>query len=371
MILIILAFLTSLIISFAAIPSIIKIAEIKHLFDEPDHRKTHASRTPTLGGIAIFAALVFSLTFWSTQTEIIELQYIICSIILLFFMGIKDDLFNLVAYKKLLGQLIASFILVHFAGIKITTFYGLFGIDDLQLLPSYILSIFTIVVITNSLNLIDGIDGLAALVGIIGSLCFGGWFLSAGVTQYAILASCMCGALIGFFHFNKSPSKIFMGDTGSLIVGVVLSILAIKFIEMNRVLDRTHPNKVLAVPIVTFGILVIPLFDTLRVFTLRILQGRSPLSADRNHIHHLLLQLGFSHMRATLSLGFFNLLIIAAMYYFQFLRGEILLATLLSICVLASSYLAHRVRKKTIGMVSQSFGAPSGSRDSIHDDHLQ
>lgn len=351
------AFLTSFAVSFFSIPSIIRIAEIKHLFDEPDIRKTHTSRTPTLGGIAIFAGLIFSLTFWSAQDDIVELQYIICSIILLFFMGIKDDLFNLVAFKKLFGQLLASLILVHYAEIKITTFYGLFGIDDLSMPASYALSIFTIVVITNSLNLIDGIDGLAASVGIVSSCILGSWFINAGFNQYAILASCTAGALIGFIYYNRAPAKIFMGDTGSLLVGVTLSILAIKFIEINRVLDIHHPNKILSVPVVTLAILVIPLFDTLRVFTIRTLQGRSPLSADRNHIHHLLLDLGFSHTKATFSLTLFNVSIIALAFKFQHLRGEALLAGLIVICVSMSSYVTFLVRKKTRSKISQSFTA--------------
>lgn len=365
MIAVFLSFLTSLLLSFISIPSIIRIAEIKHLFDEPDGRKHHTSNTPTLGGIAIFAGLIFSLTFWSDQDAIIELQYIISAVILLFFMGMKDDLFNLVAYKKLIGQLAASFILVHWAGIKITTFYGLFGIHDLGIIPSYLLSIFTIVVVTNSFNLIDGVDGLAASVGILASSVLGFWFYSAGVTQYSILASCMTGALVGFLYYNRSPAKIFMGDTGSLIVGVILSILAIKFIEMNRVLDRFHPNKVLAVPVVTLAILVIPLFDTLRVFTIRILQGRSPMSADRNHIHHLLLSLGFSHTQTTLSLVAFNAVVVGLIFYFQWVKGEILLAALLGVCILISSYVAFLVRKKTAGLVSQTFAASDDKEEHI------
>lgn len=361
------AFLTSFFISFIAIPSIIKIAEIKHLFDEPDDRKHHCTRTPTLGGIAIFAGLIFALTFWSDQDAIVELQYIIASVILLFFMGMKDDLFNLVAYKKLIGQLLASFILVHWAGIKILTFYGLFGITDLPWVASYILSVFSIVVITNSFNLIDGIDGLAASVGIVASLVFGLWFYNAGITQYAVLASCMAGSLFGFLYYNKSPAKIFMGDTGSLIVGVILSILAIKFIEMNRVLDRYHPHKVLAVPVVALSILVIPLFDTLRVFSIRILQGRSPMSADRNHIHHLLLSLGFSHTKTTGLLLAFNLICIGLIYQFQWVKGEILLAGLLGVCLVTSSFVAALVRKRVIGTVSQTFAA-SGSKEDLKDD---
>lgn len=367
--LIFLPFLTSLLVTFFAIPSIIKIAEIKHLFDEPDTRKLHVTKTPTLGGVAIFAGMIFSLTFWATQNAIVELQYIICSAILLFFIGIKDDLFNLVAYKKLIGQFLAAFILVHWAGIKITTFYGLFGITDLGPAPSYLLSMFTIVVITNSLNLIDGIDGLAASVGIIGSVSFGAWFYSSGTIQYAILASCLAGALVAFFYYNISPAKIFMGDTGSLLVGVILSILAIKFIEMNRVLDRSHPNKVLSVPVVTLGILVTPLFDTLRVFTIRVLQGRSPLSADRNHIHHLLLDLKMSHMQATGTLAGFNLVIILSMYLLQRVKGEIVLAGLIFACFFFSSFIAFLVRRRTLGRVSQTFAAPSVQSDE-DDQHI-
>jgi len=364
--LIICSFLTSLVIALVAIPSIIRISEIKHLFDEPDERKLHISNTPTLGGLAIFAGLIFSLTFWADQKSIVELQYIISAVILLFFMGIKDDLFNLVAYKKLLGQLLASFILVHWAGIKITTFYGLFGIHDLALIPSYFLSVFTIVVITNSFNLIDGVDGLAATIGVIASAFFGLWFYSAGITQYAVLASCMTGALVGFLYYNWSPAKIFMGDTGSLILGVVLSILAIKFIEMNRVLDRFHPNKVLSVPVVTLAILVIPLFDTLRVFAIRILQGRSPFAADRNHIHHLLLSVGLSHRQTTISLGIFNILIVVVIYKFQFIKGEILLFLLLLVCFVMSSFIAAAVRRISLGQVSQTFAATNDNEE-----HLQ
>lgn len=367
---IVLPFITSFVISFVAIPSIIKIAEIKHLFDEPDERKNHVQRTPTLGGIAIFASLIFSLTFWADQDAILELQYIISAVILLFFMGLKDDLFNLVAYKKLIGQLLASFILVHYAGIKILTFYGLFGIWDLSWLASYCLSVFTIVVITNSFNLIDGIDGLAASIGILASGVFGFWFYSAGVVQYAILTSCMCGALFGFLYYNKSPAKIFMGDTGSLIVGVILSILAIKFIEMNRVLDRAHPNKVFAVPVMTLAILVIPLFDTIRVFTIRILQGRSPLSADRNHIHHLLLSLGFSHSKTTFLLVVFNAFCISTVYYFQWIKGEILLFLLLATCIITSSLVTFFVRRKVMS-VSQSFGANGNRKEDEISEHIQ
>lgn len=363
------SFLTSFAIAFFAIPSIIKIAEIKHLFDEPDERKTHKTRVPTLGGLAIFAGMIFSLTFWSTQKDIVELQYIISSIIILFFIGMKDDLFNLVAYKKLAGQLIAAFILVHWAGIRITSFFGIFGIHELGLIESYTFSIFTMVVITNSFNLIDGIDCLAGSVGILAASIFGAWFFSADQTQYVVLSMSLIGSLVAFLYYNKTPAKIFMGDTGSLMVGIVLSILTIKFIEMNRVMPLTAFNKIKGVPVMALGILVIPLFDTLRVFVIRISQGKSPFSPDRNHLHHLLLDLGFTHIKATVALIGFNIFAIAAVYSVKnLLRSEVTLALLLSIGATASYFLANRRNKmlvpRLVEVFPQSDDAQKKSSDS-------
>ena len=353
------SFLTSLVIAFFAIPSILKIAEIKHLFDEPGVRKCHSTRVPTLGGLAIFAGMIFSLTFWSRQKEIVELQYIISSIIVLFFIGMKDDLFNLVHYKKLLGQLFSAFILVHWANIRITSFFGIFGIHELDLFTSYAFSIFTMVVITNSMNLIDGIDCLAGSVGALASLVFGFWFYTADHTQYSILATSLAGALLAFLYYNKSPAKIFMGDTGSLIVGIVLSILSIKFIEMNRILPIDDPSKIRRVPVFAIAILIIPLFDTLRVFMIRMLQGRSPFHPDRNHIHHLLIDLGLSHIKATAVLIGFNIIVIVFAYFMQSVRSEINLSIILGVCLLATSVLASfRNKKSKLKILSVATAAP-------------
>lgn len=340
------SFLTSLVITFTAIPAVIRVANLKHLFDEPDERKIHKSSTPTLGGIAIFAGMIFSLTFWSSQKEIIELQYIISSIILLFFIGLKDDLVNLVHYKKLIGQLMAAFILVHWADIRITSFFGLFGINDLNLIASYAFSIFVMVVITNAVNLIDGIDGLAATVGIVATLTFGTWFYLVDQTQYMILSGSVLGALVGFFHYNKSPAKIFMGDTGSLILGITMSILAIKFIEMNRVLSLEDDYKIRGIPVVAISILIIPLFDTLRVFAIRILQGKSPFNPDRNHLHHMLVDLGFSHMKATSLLALFNICMIGISLGMQNVRSEIVLTFVLMLSLMGSYGLAFAKNKR-------------------------
>lgn len=345
------SFLTSFAITFLGIPSIIRIAEIKHLFDEPDERKVHKTRVPTLGGLAIFAGMIFSMTFWSTQKEIVELQYILSSIIILFFIGMKDDLFNLVAYKKLLGQLIASFILVHWAGIRITSFFGIFGIHELSILESYVFSMFTMVVITNSFNLIDGIDGLAGSVGILAASVFGTWYFLAGQTQYVVLSASLIGSLMAFLYYNRTPSRIFMGDTGSLMVGIVLSILAIKFIEMNRVIPFDGLYKIKKIPVITIGILIIPLFDTLRVFSIRMLQGKSPFSPDRNHLHHLIVDLGFSHLQTTGLLIAFNISVIAFVFNMQKVRSEITLTILLVLCFLGTYFIAAARNKKNRSVI--------------------
>jgi len=327
----ILSLLTALGITAFAIPSIIRVSKLKHLFDVPDERKHHKESVPTLGGMAIFAGVLFAVTFWTDQVQIVELQYIITSLLILFFIGIKDDLVNLRASKKLVGQILAAVILVHMAGVKLTTFYGMFGIRDLPVWFSYVFSVFTCVVITNAFNLIDGIDGLAGSLGIVGAFTFGLWYHFLGMTQYTILCSALIGSLLGFLWFNKTPARIFMGDTGSMLIGFIMALLAIKFIESVRVLPRDHAYKILSVPVFTCTILIIPLFDTLRVFILRMAKGKSPFHPDRNHIHHILIDLGMTHLQATASLVMFNVIMIFLIFFLQGVRGELLLVLILVI----------------------------------------
>jgi UDP-GlcNAc:undecaprenyl-phosphate GlcNAc-1-phosphate transferase len=342
--------ITSFTICFFAIPSIIKVANLKHLYDEPCERKKHKSNVPTLGGIAIFAGFIFSTTFWANQNDIVELQFIIASLIILFFMGIKDDIVNLVAHKKLLGQIMAAVIIVYFADIRLTSLYGIFDIYDIPYWASLSFSLFTVIAITNAFNLIDGIDTLAASVGTLSVSVFGAWFYLVGHTQYAILSAAMVGSLIAFLHYNKTPARIFMGDTGSLVLGLVNSVLAIKFIEFNKVYKGPDEYEVFSVPAVAIGVLIIPIFDTARVFILRILEGRSPLSSDRNHIHHILIDLGYSHIKATLILISVNSVIIFNSFYNQKITGELLLFINLVIIATFSLYNTRRrriLRKKS------------------------
>ncbi len=311
-------------VTYIAIPSIITIARIKKLVDEPEERRAHTKSVPTLGGIAIFAGVIFSIILWTPFQVFGNLQYILCAMIILFLIGTKDDIIPLDPYKKFIGQIFAALILIFKANIKITSFYGVLGIQELPVWLSVIVSLLTILMIINSMNLIDGVNALCASVGLISCVTLGFWFKANDQIVFAIIAAALVGSLVAFMKFNISPAKIFMGDTGSMLVGVICSILAISFLESNKVV--LNPElKISAAPSLAVAVLFIPLFDTLRVFFIRIMKGKSPFSADRQHLHHLLLDLKLSHLQVTSILILFNTLIVAIIFKLQFLGNLTLL----------------------------------------------
>lgn len=346
---VILSFITSFSLTYLAIPSIVRVAKAKHIYDEPDeHRRSHDSPVPRLGGIAIFAGVVLSVTLWTPFQVFADLQYILCALVIIFLIGFRDDVMPLSALYKMTGQVFAAFILVFKANIKLTSLYGIFGIYQLPDIASVPLSIFTIIVIINAFNLIDGINGLSGSITVLISITLGLWYLLINRLEIAVLAFSLAGAVIAFLKYNFTPAKIFMGDTGSLLIGLVCSTLTIKFIELHRELpDSIYSFK--AVPAVAVGILILPLFDTLRVFTMRILRGRSPMSPDRNHIHHLLIDSGLNHMQATGILVSVNLLFIFMVWSLQGIGTLNLLLVILSFATLLSGLLFLIARRRRMG----------------------
>ncbi len=314
--------------------------------DVPGERTSHTQVTPSLGGIAIFAGTIFSIIMWTPFKYFGDLQYILCAFIILFLIGAKDDIDPVLPYQKFGAQILSALILVFIANIRITSFYGMFGIEDLPYIASILLSIFTILVIINSFNLIDGINGLSGSVAGLISVVFGLWFYGVDKIELSIVAFAMVGAIVAFLKYNFTPAKIFMGDTGSLLLGLVCAILAIQFIEMHRTLeDTTYATQ--AAPAVAFGILLLPLYDTLRVFAIRMAKGKSPFSPDRNHIHHLIIDSGFTHMQATGILVVFCIAVIGLVYKLQSLGSFNLLVVLLAIAFVFSTvwyFLAKRKR---------------------------
>ncbi len=332
-------FITAFFLVIIATPSLIKVAILKRLLDEPDeHRKLHSRRVPTIGGIIIFAATIFSFALWFptesffktdgignqisdlkylsevnlSTSSMNDFKYILATMLIMFFVGVKDDIIGTAAIKKLMAHILVGMVLVLMANVRLTGMHGVFGILELPYWATVFFSIFTIIVVINAFNLIDGVDGLAAGVGLISSAAFGTWFLIAGDNVMSLLAFSLAGALFGFLFFNFSPAKIFMGDSGSLIIGLITVIMAIRLIEYNR-LDQSDSVMITEIskPVFAMAVLAYPLMDTLRVFVIRIIKGISPFTADRNHIHHHLMDLGFSHRKTVLIIYSANILIVA------------------------------------------------------------
>ena len=333
-------------ITLFSIPVIIEVAKDKKLFDVPGERKVHKIVIPTLGGLGIFSGFILGTLMGAPLAEASVLQYFMAAIMIIFFMGIKDDILILTATKKFVGQLIAAGIIIKFGGIEINNFYGVLGVHAIPPTAAFLISLFTIVVITNSFNLIDGVDGLAGSLGLLTSVIFGIYFYFSGHILYSVMALSLAGSLISFLIYNFSPAKIFMGDTGSLLIGLVNSILVIKFINVAS--DPTSVIPLASAPALGFAILVVPLFDTLRVVSVRIIHRRSPFWPDRNHIHHFLLDMGLSHKAIALFCTTANLLLIITAYLFRFEGSLTVFIALATISILSVTIIKYNKPKRKI-----------------------
>jgi len=336
----------SFIISFLAIPVILQIADQKKLYDVPDERKVHTHPVASLGGVGIFGGFLLA-SLLSIQGHLNpEFQYFFAAALVIFFLGLKDDLIVLSASKKFVGQMVAASILIHLGGIRLDSMQGLFGFEQLPEGFALALSYLTIIVVINSFNLIDGVDGLATSLGILTSLIFGTYFFMIGYQAYALLAFALTGSLVAFLIFNHHPAKIFMGDSGSLMIGLVNAILVIKFIN-------TPSEPGIAVPIesavaIGFSILIVPLLDTLRVFAIRIFNGRSPFTPDRNHVHHLLLGWGLGHAAVTVTCVAINVFFVALAYFGRSLGSTYLLLIMVAISFAGFGLLYYRKPLRTM-----------------------
>jgi len=348
---VIISFITAFSLTYFLIPPIINVAIKKNLCDEPGERRSHTASTPRLGGVAIFAGVVFSMILWTPFGQYNDgLQYILCAFILIFLVGVKDDIDSISPTKKLAMEIVVAMILVFKAGVRFSGLHGVMGIGEVSLFWSALFSVFTIIVIINALNLIDGINGLSGSVAIIISGTIGIWFLFVERYDLSILALSTAGAAAAFLKFNYTPAKIFMGDTGALLIGLICSILVIKFIESNQQLPVSSPFKINAAPAVAIGILILPLFDTLRVFVMRVVNGKNPLHPDRTHIHHLLIDKGLTHMQATFALVCANFFFILLVFLLQRYTNKAFLLILLlgSIASLMAGGLFYSVKKRKV-----------------------
>ena len=305
------SFLSALLICYIAIPKLIFLAQKFKLLDTPEDRSSHKVCTPFFGGIAIFIGVIFSLLFWVDNFK--NIQFILVSILIVFIVGVIDDLRPISPSKKLIGQIIAALILIFLCDLQIDSMHGVLGVYDLPVWIAVLFTIFVVIVIINGFNLIDGIDGLAGGIGLISSLSFGVIALIIDQIDIALIAFTLSGALIGFLKFNIFPARIFMGDTGSLVVGMILSILAINCIKYGLVTETFKlQNKG---PLLAISFLAIPLFDSLRVFVIRSVKGDGPLVAGRDHIHHAFLDLNYGHKYTSIVLCAISAFLIMGSYF--------------------------------------------------------
>ena len=333
-------------ITYLSIPVIIFVAESKKLYDVPDARKIHDTPIPSLGGLGIFAGFVMAGLTIVNFAEAPDFQYFFAAFFVIFFLGLKDDILDITPIKKFIGQVGAAFLIIYKGNIQIQSMHGFLGIDQLPPLFSLIFTYLTVIVIINSFNLIDGVDGLAGSLALMAVTIFGIYFYKVNMMPYAVLSFATAGSLVAFLIFNFQPAKIFMGDTGSLLLGLINAILVIKFINIANLPDVAVP--VSSAPAVGFAILMIPLLDTLRVFGIRIGHRRSPFSPDRNHIHHLLLDRGLSHRTITITLVGVNLIFIILVYMLRSLDCTLLILGIFAIFFSVIGMLYYSRRRKRL-----------------------
>ncbi|MEM5563999.1 MraY family glycosyltransferase [Psychroserpens sp. AS72] len=310
-----LAFSIAFIVSLTSFPAIFNVAIAKELMDEPDHRSVHDRKTATLGGVGIFISLAVVITSIGALLDTKILLLVLGSMTILFFLGLKDDLLILSPRKKFIGQLLAASLLILFTDTRILGLSGVFGITILPYWFSVLFTLFVYVLIINAYNLIDGVDGLAGCLAVAGFASFAFLFIKTGDITMSTLTVGGIGAIIPFLRLNFSKrKKIFMGDTGSMIVGFLIAFCSVRFINTTEL----NPKSVFfeSAPVLALAIAFFPLLDTLRVFIIRpVLMKKSPFTADQNHIHHRFLKLGFSHAQTTIYIVILNLLLIAFVYH--------------------------------------------------------
>ena len=305
-------------VSQIIIPQSIRFANRFQLVDHPNSRKTHLKSTPILGGVSIFFGVVFTfgMTILSLYNQLeLNLNYklifgLFSAISLMVFFGLKDDISQAQPIEKVIFQIITAFFVIVSCEVRIDNFGGLFGIYELSTFYSYIFSVFVFVILVNAFNLIDGIDGLSASIGLISTLSFWTFFFFNDLVVQALVMLCYSGALTSFLIFNFKK-KLFLGDNGSMSLGVVVAFGVFSVITLTNDVSFVNETSLFTKNsiIVILALISFPLLDTIRVFFVRMFKGQSPFQPDRNHLHHHLTRLNFSHFTSTLFIVTYTILI--------------------------------------------------------------
>ena len=345
----ILATLTAFSVGFLLTPTLIYTLTKAKIGDKPGGRKIHKSFIPSMGGIGFVVASAVALSIWGWQFPLPDIRYLLGAIGLVFFVGLRDDLVEMRATQKLVGQLVAVILVVVASDIRIKHLQGFLGIGELNLIVSYLFSSFVLLALTNAFNLIDGLDGLAGTIGTISFSFLGSWFFLNGLESYALLSFTLLGGVFAFLIFNWHPAKIFMGDTGSLTLGFSLGALVIAFMEYNAALPAGNLFKFEPVFSAGIALMIFPLYDMARVFTRRISQGKGPMTPDKSHVHHFMMRMGFRHNQVSLLLGAIQLMFVLLVFIFKDYSDHLVLPI---ISVLAIS-LGFRLDQVTLKYVKK------------------
>ena len=320
--------------TYILIPKIRNFSFKFNLMDAPGVRSSHSKITPSFGGVAFYISYIAALFFLQFFFENQDSLTLLVGISVLFFIGLFDDLLNIKAKVKFFGQVLGVALLMSQSDFRIIFMHGFMGVYEIPLTVSVIGSMFFLLALINAFNLLDGIDGLSAITGIIVASFYSYMFYKLGYFYYLSISITTVATLLAFLRFNFSVKrKIFMGDTGSLTIGLVLGLLTLKLMAADAVYTSLHfyPKQL---PLVLIAVLFVPILDICRVMIIRLLKGVSMFSPDRNHIHHIIVDYGLSHRKASSIIGFVNFCI-GLLMFFVIINFNTLQSTLLLICIFA------------------------------------
>lgn len=324
-------------------PLVIKLAFKKHLTDNPNYRKLQKKPIPVVGGMSVYLAFVVGMFFANLFHPTDQLYVVIAGMSVMFFLGLFDDMLDLSYKLKFVIQFGVIFLLWTF-GYRLDTFVGLFGVTHIPMGWSCLLSLIAGVGLMNALNMIDGVDGLASGLGILTNTICGAYFITHHDPLFALLSIVFAGALVPFFVCNvfSHKYKMFIGDSGSLIMGTLAYVLTCRIIH-TRHMDWNDQYCVAMM----LAIYALPVFDTLRVMGVRMLHGNSPFKPDRTHLHHMFVDLGYPHIMITTILLFINSLVIAVWYitsiYMDSINGQLFVTVGTAIVLIPGLYIVLKL----------------------------
>lgn len=333
-------FLLAFSLTWYFIPKVLWVTKEKQLLKEINHRSSHKIEVPSFGGVAFFLVLILIISILQSLRTSETGNHLIIGLTFLFMAGLKDDLVVSTAKLKLISQIFAAGFIIFSPELELTNLHGFLGITEIPLWIGYSLKMLIVVALINAYNLIDGIDGLAGIAGIVISSSYAIIFYLISEPYFVLLSVTVIGLLAAFlrYNFSRGHRKIFMGDGGSLTIGFLIAFLSLKILVRKESVALLNEgfmpeNRVLFV----LAILFLPVYDTLRVIILRLMEGKSPFEADRNHLHHVLLDNKLTHKQASLVLGGINILIIALFIFLSkiFESGSLSLIKLLVFVVVA------------------------------------